>query len=185
MNLELLETFGDEPLTLEETKNWIKVEYDEDDDLISSLITAARQYAETHQKRSLVAQRWRLGLNTFPCEPCIKLPRPKLLSVESVTWLGQEMSEEDYLVDTASEPGQICATSGQWPIIDAQQALLPNNILIEFTSGNFSMSTKQAMLFLIAHWYSNRAGVVVGSISKTLEFTVDALLNADSWGFYA
>ena len=44
-----------EPVTLEEAKLQLRVEFDEDDALISSYITAAREWAEGFLNRSLVA----------------------------------------------------------------------------------------------------------------------------------
>lgn len=44
-----------EPVTLEEAKLQLRVEFDEDDALISSYITAARQWAEGFLNTALVA----------------------------------------------------------------------------------------------------------------------------------
>jgi hypothetical protein len=38
---------GEEPITLQQAKDWLQVDYDNDDGLISRLIRAARQYVET------------------------------------------------------------------------------------------------------------------------------------------
>ena len=45
-----------EPVTLAEAKSHLRVYYDTDDSYISSLITAAREYAEAFQNRLLVAR---------------------------------------------------------------------------------------------------------------------------------
>ena len=41
---------------------------------------------------------------------------------------------------------------------------------------------KQAILMLVAHAYRNREPVLIGSISKDLEFSVQALLDTQLWG---
>jgi uncharacterized phage protein (predicted DNA packaging) len=43
-----------EPISLQEAKKHLRVEFDDDDDLIQGLITAAREYAEVFMNRPLV-----------------------------------------------------------------------------------------------------------------------------------
>jgi len=45
-----------EPITLAEAKTYLRVDDSTEDDLISILISAARQYAERHENRLLVAR---------------------------------------------------------------------------------------------------------------------------------
>ena len=49
-----------------------------EDDLISSLITTARQYAEDFQNRAYISQTWELWLDKFPSENQIQIPLPPL-----------------------------------------------------------------------------------------------------------
>jgi uncharacterized phiE125 gp8 family phage protein len=43
---------------------------------------------------------------------------------------------------------------------------------------------RHAMLMLVGFWYDNRSTVLVGSISKELEFAVSSLLDSQKWGSY-
>jgi hypothetical protein len=43
---------------------------------------------------------------------------------------------------------------------------------------------RHAILMLVAYWYDNRSTVLVGSISKQLEFAVESLLSSQKWGTY-
>ena len=43
-----------EPVTLEEVKEWLRIDIDEDDDLVTSLITAARVTLEHYLNQSLI-----------------------------------------------------------------------------------------------------------------------------------
>jgi hypothetical protein len=43
---------------------------------------------------------------------------------------------------------------------------------------------RHAMLMLVGFWYENRSTVLVGSISKQLEFAVESLLASQKWGSY-
>ena len=45
-----------EPITLADAKTYLRVDDSTEDDLISMLISAARQYAERHENRLLVAR---------------------------------------------------------------------------------------------------------------------------------
>ena len=53
-------------MTLWEAKLHLRVDFDEDDTLIASLITAARQAAETLTGRQFVTARWKMVLDSFP-----------------------------------------------------------------------------------------------------------------------
>ena len=53
-----------EPVTLAEAKLWIKVDHDDEDALISSLITAARTAAEDYTRRAFITQTWKLTLDS-------------------------------------------------------------------------------------------------------------------------
>jgi hypothetical protein len=44
---------------------------------------------------------------------------------------------------------------------------------------------RHAILMLVGHWYDGaRSGVVMGSISKEVEFGVKSLLDSQRWGSY-
>lgn len=57
-----------EPVSLDEAKLQCRIDSDlyDDDDLVSALITAARQYVEEVCGRALITQTWRLALPGFP-----------------------------------------------------------------------------------------------------------------------
>ena len=57
---------AEEPLTLAETKQHLRVDHNEDDALISTLIASACQAAESRTGRVLIAQKWRATLETWP-----------------------------------------------------------------------------------------------------------------------
>lgn len=177
-----------EPVTLAEAKAHLRVDGNEEDALISSLITAAREYAETFQRRAYVTQTWELTLDEWPTGPEIRLPRPPLQAVESITYRDQSGVEHvldpaTYIVDTRSEPGRVVLAPGRcWPSV----ALAPAGaITVRYVAGygdtadSVPVKVKQAILLLVGHWYANREAVVVGQTSKAVEFAVEALLWQD------
>ena len=66
MPLTLVTPPAEEPVSLTEAKLHLRVDFAEDDALITALITAARQAAETITGRQLVTARWKMTLDSFP-----------------------------------------------------------------------------------------------------------------------
>ena len=71
-----------EPVSLAEARLFCKVvsDYTGDDELISSLIVAARRQVELQTNRAIVTQTWQIDLAGFP-DHCIWLPG----NVQSIT----------------------------------------------------------------------------------------------------
>ncbi|MBW8067975.1 MAG: hypothetical protein GJU73_11120, partial [Ferrovum sp.] len=66
MPLQLISGPGVEPVSLLEAKAHLRVDIPDDDALITALIVAARMHAETVTRRALIAQSWKLVLDSFP-----------------------------------------------------------------------------------------------------------------------
>lgn len=160
-----------EPLTLAEAKLHLRVDADltDDDTLISALIVAARQQAEHRTGRALVTQQWRLGLACFP-DDSLELPKPKLLSVESITYLDgdgsrQTISAADYEVITDELIGRVVPAYGKaWPTSIRSR---PGCVQVSYTCGygaaaDVPQSIKAWMLLAIGAWYENREALTSG-----------------------
>lgn len=103
-----------EPLTLEEAKRWLKVEHEEEDDIILSLITDAREFIERMTGRALLYQDWDLHLDAIG--DVIEIPLVPLASVDGIFYMddeGQEWPEPPsaYYVDEVS--GRISLKNGE------------------------------------------------------------------------
>ena len=133
-----------------------------EDNLITQLIQAAREYCQDYQNRAYCTQTWYLWLDEWP--EYIKVPLPPLVSVTSIKYYDTTnaeatMTASDYYADTNSTPGRVVLAWGKtWPGTTLRPA---NGICVEFVCGYGAASTvpaavKQAMLLLIAHWYENR-----------------------------
>jgi uncharacterized phiE125 gp8 family phage protein len=137
MPIQIVTPPTEEPVSLLEAKLHLRVDFDEDDMLIASLITAARQAAETLTGRQLTTARWKQVIDCFPgpslmCVPAgqtftlpghaILLAKAPVQSVVSINYLdmgsvNQTMPALTYTVDTACEPARITPVFGQtWPI---------------------------------------------------------------------
>ena len=137
MPIQLVTPPTEEPVSLLEAKLHLRVDFDEDDMLIASLITAARQAAETLTGRQFTTARWKQVLDCFPGPSLMGLPagqtftlpghaillaKAPVQSVVSINYLdmgsvNQTMSALTYTVDAACEPARITPVFGQiWPI---------------------------------------------------------------------
>ncbi|MDH5762729.1 MAG: hypothetical protein OEZ51_07100 [Nitrospinota bacterium] len=159
MTLKLKTPPASEPLTLAETKAYLKVTGTEEDTVISPIITAVRRTCEDWTGRALVTQTWTLWRDAFPNrkqdrlppagyfelpvdfadEPqrLIAIPRPPLQSVAFLKTYDPKhqaatFDAAKYFVDTASEPGRLVLNpSASWPT-DLRPA---NAVEIQFVAG--------------------------------------------------
>ena len=125
-----------EPLSLQEVKEYLRVEDATDERVVQPLITAARQFAESHMNRALMQQTFTLtldavvdqneplyeGMRTAPdinyYKNYIVLPKSPVQSVTSVKTYDDSdtattMAATKYYVDTAREPGRIVLRTGE------------------------------------------------------------------------
>ena len=135
MPLQLVTPPAGEPVSLAEAKQHLRVDGGDDDLLIGSLITAARQAAETQTGRQLITARWKLLLDAFP-GPLMqsasgasfslpghaillaKCPVQSVVSIEYLDMIGatQVMPASDYVLDAACEPARLTPVFGKtWP----------------------------------------------------------------------
>lgn len=178
-----------EPITLNEAKRHLRIgldESDEDGDILD-LISVAREYCEGTQKKVYNTQTWQLTLDSFPQMP-IKIPKPPFQTLENVVYKdvnGNEvnMALNNFAVDNDSEQGRITfAPYKSWPSVN----LWPiSAVKFKFKAGygddpvNVPEKVKQAMKLLIGYWYENREAAVSGTVSREVEFSVNALLGFD------
>ena len=135
MPLQLVTPPAEEPVSLAEAKQHLRVDSGDDDLLIGSLISAARQAAETKTGRQLITARWKLLLDAFP-GPLMqsasgasfslpghaillaKCPVQSVVSIEYLDMNGttQVMPSSDYVLDAACEPARLTPAFGKtWP----------------------------------------------------------------------
>ena len=74
MPLQLITPPAEEPVSLLDAKAHLRVDFDEDDGLIVSLITAARQAAESITGRQIVTARWKMVIDCFPGPSLMGVP---------------------------------------------------------------------------------------------------------------
>ena len=155
-----------------------------EDDYITDLIAAGREYCEDVLHRAIGEQKWKMVLDDFPGDDYIKLLYPPLVSVSSVTYrdadgVSATMSASEsngYIADTAGEPGGIFLAYGSsWPSFTPYPY---NAVEIIYTCGYTSTTvpkkTKDAILKMVGllHKYRDQ-GIPHNEIA-----TVDNLLQS-------
>ena len=91
MRLRLKTPPSVEPVSLEEAKNYLKVETADDDTLISSLIKSARELIERYLRKALITQTWEMVLDDGGS--MVVIPRPPLQSVTSIKTIAEDGTE--------------------------------------------------------------------------------------------
>jgi len=186
----------DEPVSLQEAKDVLRIDSSDDDAYVGTLIVAAREWCETYTKRHFVKRTVRAYWDNWPAGICIESPRPFTETTASPTLKyyaegstsATTLAASSYWVDSDGEPGRIVLRSGQtWPDTTLRTA---NAVELTLQTGYGSEpdvpdSIKQAILFLVGHWYANREAVLIGTISKEIEFGVRALLTPHASPFVA
>lgn len=152
---------GSGPLTTDALKLHLKVDFDEDDDLIDQLILAATEYCQNFQNRIFVTATQTMVLDAF--ENVIRPPWSPLDSVGSITYVDtdgatQTLASSVYRVDTVNEPGRITLEHNQsWPSIRN----VTNAVTVTYDAGYGAAAdvpddVKTAIKQLVGSWYEYR-----------------------------
>lgn len=176
-----------EPLSLAEAKAHLRVDGVDEDDLISSLIVAARRHAESFTGRRLITQTVTWNLDRFDdcalARVACAFPLQAVASIAYVDTAGasQPLATSVYEADTGGDdtPGRIRLKDGQsWP--DTADVL--NAVTVTLTAGYGATASsvpepiRQAIRLMVGHWFRNRETVVTGATATPLPMAAEALL---------
>jgi uncharacterized phiE125 gp8 family phage protein len=169
-----------EPVTLDEAKAQLRVTYDQEDALISALITAARQRIEGELGIAMIATGFRETHDVWPLEITtavpvtdpitalfsgpIRLLRSPLISVTAIavadgTGTFQTVSPASYAADVGSRPGRIAPYDVAWPA----PGVPTGGVRIDYTAGygggesDVPAPLRQAILQLVADGFEHRS----------------------------
>lgn len=187
---------GVEPVTLAEMKGHLRVDFTDDDDLITGLLVAARERAETITGRCIVTSNWVYSLNSFPYNwqmetapvrstmsrvlnwwadnQLIRIPQAPLQSITKIEYLPSSDSSAyltldpaTYLVDGVANPAVVYpVANAYWPYTYA----VHNAVKISFVAGYAVVpeQIKTAIRVMAAYWYENREDSAV--VPKAAEY---------------
>lgn len=187
--LELSTAATVEPVTVEEVKDWLRIDSDDEVDTLRSLIKAARQKCETYTRRQFITATYKYYLDDFPSDATdiLVLPRPPLQSINSITYVDtagdtQTWSSDEYSADTKTEPGRVkLGYTYVWPASRNQRHAVTVTYVAGYgDSASFvPESIKTAVKFWVAHWYENRELVQTGTTVTPMPMTVEAILQPE------
>jgi len=189
MNLSLTTAPTIEPVTLTDLKAFIRKDSSDEDNLLTALIPAAREWCEAYTNRAFIEQVWRYSLDADEIPVVIRIPRPPLISVDEVkaySTLNAEsiVATADYFVDVNNLPGRVVLNDGKvWPT----ELRAIDSLVFEFTAGygataasvpeNIRTAIKRVAATMFEHREDAAALVQGGSTHEFVDFTTTTLLN--------
>ena len=182
MNLTLVTGPARPVVTLDEARDQLRLDVNDQDAVLARLIAAATAYFDGQAGtlgRALLTQTWRLSLSAFPAmDEAISLPLPPLQGVDSITYvdtggLEQTLPGATYQVVVSSAPGAVAPSFGNsWPTARNQ----PDAVKVTFTAGygadpaSVPETVRHAILMMVGEWFRNR------ELPVTALSTVDDLI---------
>lgn len=147
------------PVTLEEARKHARVDGDDEDDLIELLIGMAASLIDGPDGigYAMEAQTWKLTLDRFPS--VIKLPMRPVVSVSSITYVGNDGST----ITLAAESYRVIITGGLAQIEPVEGLAWPSTknvtgaVNVTFVAGTGTPKPlKVAVLMMVSDAFDNR-----------------------------
>lgn len=171
------------PVSLAEAKAHCRVDFADDDALITSLIDAATTHLDGWTGilgRAVVTQTWRQDFCAFGSR--MRLPVGPVASVDSVKYFDADNAEETvdpsvFIAATDAMGSYVELAAGKsWPATYDR----PDAVGITYVAGadaaDVPSALKAAILLHIAHLYLNREAVVLGESPTILPMAAAALV---------
>lgn len=133
-----------EPVTVAAVKEQLRIDGDEEDTLLETMITTARQLAEEETGRAFITQTWEATF--WEGSNRIRLPRPEIQRVESV--INRDGEALDYRLK-----GRILILG--YP---AREVTVRWVAGYGTTRDSIPHTIRQAILEMVGHFYENREG---------------------------
>lgn len=160
-NFQIINIFPQEIWSLEQVKNYMRVEANYDDDLITGLIDAAITAAENFTKLNFISKQVRFICNIYGKKEFLLKYQP-LLKILAVNKKSRDMEVnltlDDYIIDQN--------------VLTLNKALNNDELTIEYISGydkvNIPHAIKHGIMLHIAEMYDRQATNCIG-LSKEVK----------------
>lgn len=185
-----------EPVTVQEAKDYCRINHDDENSVIAGMIRDGREFIENHTQRQLMSASWTWTLDAFPSldanghptdriafdpELSLYLPIVPASSVTSISYVdgdgaSQTLATTVYGVDTGREPARVYLKYDQeWP----ETRDIANAVTIIFVAGYASAllvpeSLKTRIKEFVHHSYAMR-GASGGDFNGAMERIRQAL----------
>lgn len=155
-----------EPVSLDEARLYLRLDRTDEDDLLATLITAARLMVEAASGRMLIAQHWRLVLDTWPGCGTLRLPLAPLIAVTAArvfdaAGLATALAPAAFVPIQGSDP-PLLRLGPELPAPGRAFAGIEIDLEIGFgpAPADVPASLRQAVLLLAARWFEHRSDAV-------------------------
>jgi hypothetical protein len=143
MGLKLITPPSSEPVSLDTAKSFLRVLITDDDDLISSMITAARMYCEKYTNLEFMGAQWRQTFDIFPIYSGLQFPFPffQQLPESAVYQAGNYGYLQTPNYGVLSPPDFTKLTLPNWGMIGMPKPPLQSIDSIEYLDQNGNLQT--------------------------------------------
>lgn len=171
------------PLTLAETKEFLRVDHNVEDSVVLSLIAAEVARVEAETGRALMSQTVEQYFDCWPNSRVLELDITPASSITSVKYLDASGSETtfnstNYTADLLSiKPRVVLNTSSSWP----SHGSFPNAIRVRYVAGYADAASvpealKLGMKHRIAFYYEKREDMQINELNNPRLRSADAVL---------
>ena len=175
-----------EPVTLAEAKAYLRVEHDDDDDVIAALIAGARVHVEAQTRRALITQSWRLVRDAWPrrrphrraCRRRCARSRRARLSARRLDAGDRRRSVRRRHGGGAR--GAVVRVRVRCRRRAASSPASSSTSTVGYgdAAADVPEPLRQAIRILVAHWYENRGLIAIGADVAVLPADASAALIA-------
>lgn len=170
-----------EPVTLAEVKLFLRLDAGEEDELLGTLITAARLMVEAASGRMLIDQAWRIVLDRWPERGEIRLPLAPVSAISAARvfdLLGraQPVASLALALDLGADP-PVIRVLGEVPETGRERGAIEIDVIAGYGASPLAVPAplRQAVLRLTTRWFEQR-GDVVGRDAAALPADILALI---------
>ena len=170
-----------EPWTLEEAKGFLRVEHEDDDAVIASLIAAARGQVEAQTRRALIAQTWRIVRDAWPDDGriCLRVGPLRSVVAARVYDTAGNVSTIDvgrFVLDKTAS--MIVSPPWSLPMPGRSTAGIELDVEIGFgaSAADIPAVLRHAVRSLVVHWYDNRGLIAIGGNVTMLPGSIHAMI---------
>tara|TARA_R110000782_G_scaffold79322_1_gene157686 strand:- start:379 stop:945 length:567 start_codon:yes stop_codon:yes gene_type:complete len=169
----------DSIITVQQLKDFLRVDHTAEDDYITALRQAAISWVEEYCNIKLgdytcTGYLDYFSNSTFPVGPVNTITAVGYTTTTAGAYT--DLPADNYYYDTNSEPGRIV-----WNSPPALFSYALARVKITFTAGYAAAAVPepitQAMRMLVGHWYEHRQSVHMGMIPRTVPLGTESLLS--------
>ena len=172
-----------EPVTLADAKHFLRIEHDDDDDVIEALVAAARAHVEARTRRALINQTWRLTRDVWPAAgrlPILPVPLREVTAVGIYRDDGmlQMLDIDMFHIDTVSAPAILAFQRGALPAPGRISGGIEIDIQVGYgdAAEDVPAPLRQAIRLLVAHWYENRGLIAASGEVASMPVSVSSMI---------